>query len=224
MSKRAIALQLIGYAALLALIYTWLGIADRSIWQVLLSLLLGAAIVFGTVWLFGAALAAPARFELRRLPKLILWLLVAAALIIGATWLAGYRPTAGAKLAARLTLWFRHPVKPQLMGSVYVTFLWIAGAAAVLAVLPFASGAAEGLYRGAASALRERRYWLGCALAVLAGVWLPRLLAGWVPKAQSLNGQFASMLIRLGLAYVIAVAAWLALARLARFYRSAATR
>ena len=60
------------------------------------------------------------------------------------------------------------------------------------------------------------RYWLGSALLVLAGYWLPGLLIGWVPKFQSFGAQTASMIVRFALAYAIALAAWLAIAALAR--------
>ena len=103
-------------------------------------------------------------------------------------------------------------VKPQTMGTLYAVLLWIAGAAGVLALLPRAVQARPTL-----------RYWIGSALLLLAGIWLPGLIVGWVPKFTSFGAQTASMIVRFALAYAIALAAWLAITALARGPRSAAT-
>ena len=66
---------------LLALVYGWLGIADRSAWQVLLSGLLGLAIVFGAVWLIASALAAKP-VSPRRVPGFLIWIASSAILLI----------------------------------------------------------------------------------------------------------------------------------------------
>ena len=92
--RKKIAIQAGGYLVLLALVYGWLGIADRSAWQVLLSGLLGLAIVFGAVWLIASALAAEP-LSLRRLPRFLIWIAAAAAVIACCVWLAGYRPRGG---------------------------------------------------------------------------------------------------------------------------------
>jgi hypothetical protein len=202
--RRAVAIQACGYLVLLALVYGWLGIADRSTWQVLLSGLLGLAIVFGAAWLIASALAA-GPLSLRRLPRFLICIVAAAAVIACCVWLAGYRPRVGLSAASHLTLWLRRPVKPQMMGVLYVGLLWIAATAGVLALLPLAVKARPTL-----------RYWLSSALLVLAGIWLPGLLIGWVPKFQSFGAQTASMILRFALAYAIALAAWLSITTLAR--------
>jgi len=210
-----------GYLLLLALLYEWLGIGDRSTAQVLLSGLLGAAILLGAVWLLGHALA-PA-LSLRRWPVFLAWVVVLALAVGGAIWLAGYRSRVGLSVASHLTLWFRRPVKPQSMASLYGALVCIVGTAVVLALLPLASAAAEGARQGARSALRQWRYWAGCAVMIAAGYWLPGLLLGWVPKFSGFGAQTASLIVRFSLAYVIALAAWLEIAWLARCFRSAAT-
>jgi hypothetical protein len=209
--RRTVAIQAVGYLVLLALVYGWLGIADRSTWQVLFSGLLGLAILFGAVWLIASALAAEP-LSLRRLPQFLIWIAAAAAVITCSVWLAGYRPRVGLSVASHLTLWFRRPVKPQPMGTLYLGLLWIAGAAGVLALLPLAVNARPTL-----------RYWLSAGVLVFAGVWLPVLLVGWVPKFQSFAAQTASLIVRFALAYTIALAAWLAIAALARRSPSATT-
>jgi hypothetical protein len=202
--RKTVAIQAFGYLVLLALVYGWLGIADGSVWQVLLSAVLALAIVFGGVWLTASALAAEP-LSPRSLPRFLIWIAAAAAVIACCVWLAGYGPRVGFSVASHLTLWFRRPVKPQTMGSLYVGLLWIAGAAGVLALLP-----------AAVKSRPTRKYWVSSALLVLAGIWLPRLLVGWVPKFQGFGAQTASMILRFGLAYAIALAAWLSIAALAR--------
>ena len=202
--RKTVAIQAGGYLLLLALIYEWLGIADRSVWQVLLSGLLGLAIVCGAVWLIARAVVAPSR-------KSLLWLLAAAAAVVCCVWLAGYQPRVGLRVASQLTQWFRKPVKPQTMSSLYVAMLWMTGITAVLALLPRASQAPQ--------ALRQWRYWAMGAVLVAAGFILPTVLIGWVPKFQSFGAQTASMIVRLALAYAIALAAWLAIASLPRRIR-----
>jgi hypothetical protein len=212
MVKRLL-IQAGGYLALAALIYEWLGIADRSVWQVLLSAVLGLGILFGAVWLIGSALAGSAGFPLRRMARVALWVAAIAAVVGFAMWLGSYRARAGLSVASHLTLWFRHPVKPQSMGAVYFTLVWIAGIAGVLALLPFAGRAASGA--GAGRAWRDWRYWAPCAVLVAAGYWLPGLLVAWVPGFKGFGMQTASLLVRFAVAYAIALAAWLGIARFA---------
>src|SRR5260370_28245620 len=99
--RRIVAIQAFGYLVLLALAYGWLGIGDRSMGQVLLSALLGLAIVFGAVWLIASALAAEP-LSLRSLPRFLLWIAAAVAVIACCVWLAGYRPRVGLSVASHL--------------------------------------------------------------------------------------------------------------------------
>ena len=201
--RKAVAIQAAGYLVLLALIYEWFGIADRSAWQLLLSVVLGVAIVSGAAWLIASALAPP------RIVQCLIWIAAVAAVIACCVWLAGYKPRVGLNVASHLTLWFRRPVKPQTMASIYSWLLWIAGAAGVLAILPLA-----------VKARPTRRYWITAALLAFAGLLLPGLLVGWVPKFQSFGAQTASMIVRFALAYAIALSAWLSIAAAARRSRS----
>ena len=221
MRAKFMAIQAVGYVVLLGLIYEWLGIGDRSGGQVLLSAALGAAIVLIALWLIGKAL--DHQFKLRRLPRFLFWMIVVAAAIGACLWLGTYRAKAGLSVASHLTLWFRRPVKPQTMGTIYAALVWMAGIAAVLALLPFASAAAEGARRRVRDELRQWRYWVGCAAMLAAGYFLPGWLIGWVPKFSGFGAQTASWIVRFSLAYVIALAAWLEIAWLARRFRSAAT-
>jgi len=56
------------------------------------------------------------------------------------------------------------------------------------------------------------RYWLACALLVLAGICLPGRLIWWILPLHGLFLETLSMLVRFSLAYLLAVTAWLTLA------------
>jgi hypothetical protein len=209
---RAVAIQAVGYLALLALVYGWFGIVESNAWQLMLSVLLGLVILFVAVWLIASALAAPELVSLRRLGGCLVWFGAVAAVIFLCVWLAGYRPRVGLSVASHLTLWFRRPVKPQTVGTIYVRLLRIAGTAGVLVILPFT-----------VKARPTRRYWMRSAPTAAAGFLLSMRLISWVPAFQSFGAQTASMIVRFGLAYAIALAAWLVIASAARRSRSAAT-
>ena len=104
--------------------------------------------------------------------------------------------------------WLAGRVKPA-----YAALPWIAAAVLVLGLLPPASGSA--------GALRRWNYWIAAAGLAAAGVLLPWLLVRWVPKLQGFGAQTASMAVRFGLAYAIALAAWLSIASLPRRTRHA---
>jgi hypothetical protein len=203
--RKAVAIQAAGYVALLALIYEWLGIADRSVWQLFLSVILGLVIVFGAVWLIASALEGTPMPPLRQIGSLLGWIGIAAAIVLCCVWLAGYRPNVGLSVGSRLTLWFRRPVAPQTIGTIYFWLVWIAGTAGVLTVLPLAVKARPG-----------RRYWITSGLLAIIGIALPALLIRWVPKFESFGVQTASMILRFGLAYAVALSAWLLIAKAAR--------
>lgn len=62
--------------------------------------------------------------------------------------------------------------------------------------------------RAALKTLIRWQYWTALAVLVVIGVWIPQLLAGWVPF-KKLGPETASLIARLGAAYVVAVLAWL---------------
>ena len=186
-----ILIHLVGNAALVVLFYLWLGLADRTAGDLVISAVLLLLIVFGAFWLYGVTLAAfhapagPLVFfqGLRRLPKFAPW-----GLLIGAV------------VAAVVWLWPQFP-------------FWLVGAVAVLAILPLASQAAGGGFTGRAAVkiLGSPQYWLAGILAVVLGLYLPKLLLGWVPETTGLLMQSISLVFRSGLAALLAVISWLAL-------------
>ena len=220
--RRALIIQAGGYLLLGLAFYEWLAIPDRAIWQLLITAVTGAAILFAALWLIGNALILPAPFSWRRMPKLALWVLAATAIVEVAMWLADMR--LGVSLAASsLTLLLRRPVRPATMGSLFLVLLWIAATWLVLAVLPFAAAAAAGGSVKIGQVVRHWRYFTASAIITVALLKLPAMLVGWVPEPASLFLQTLSMVLRFTLAYALALGGWLALGAQARRFRSATT-
>jgi hypothetical protein len=83
-------------------------------------------------------------------------------------------------------------------------------------LLPFAAGAAaHGFSSQALSAgahtLRRLAYWVWLGILELPGVLLPTLLLDWSPRG-TLRLEMTSLFLRLGFAWLLAVAAWLMIA------------
>jgi hypothetical protein len=219
--KKLLGAHLVGNALLLWAVYALLGMGDQTVWQLVISALLALVVLFAAVWLHGTALAAfhrvgqaPGLLPLRRLPKLLPWVLLAAALLALAVWLAGYGPRVAVYLSSRFTLWLRTPVSPQKIEWVYPALLRSLCLIGWLMLLPLASQAAGGGFskRRALEMAAAWRYWLACALLVLAGIYLPGRLIWWILPVQGLFLEMLSMLVRFSLAYLLAVTAWLTLA------------
>lgn len=220
--KKLAVTLLLGNALLAVAAYAWLWVPDETVIEVGLSMLLALAVVLAVVWLNGAALAAfhteagplPLRLALRRLPRFLLWVVVVAAITVAAAWLAGSAGKISQYLASWLTLRLRRPVSPERVEWLYGSLLRGAWCAAVLALVPLASQAAGGGFsaRAALRTIARPRYWLACALLALAGLYVPGKLVSWTPEFGALSFQAGSIGLRLGLAYLLAVTAWLVLA------------
>ncbi len=231
--RKLLAAHWLGNAVLIGLAYGWLWISEASALEVVWSAVVLAAGVFGALWLHATALAAfhaeagplPVRLALRRLPRFLPWAAVLAGVIAATVWLSGYAPKVTEYLSSLLTLRLRKPVSPEQVAWVYPALLRGACAVVVLALLPLASQAAGGGFsRRAGLAVAARpRYWLACAVLVLAGLYVPGRLMGWTPSFESLIVQAASMAVRVGLAYLLAVTTWLTLAAIIGLFGRAAT-
>jgi hypothetical protein len=220
--KKLLWVYLLGNAVLIALAYGWLWIGEETVLEVLFSAVLALAVIGGALWLHATALAAfhaeagplPVGLAWRRLPRFLPWAALAVVGVALAVWLSGYAPKVTPWLASLFTLRLRTPVSPQQVDWIYPALLRGLGVVAVLALLPLASQAAGGGFsKGDALQLAARpRYWLACAVLVLAGLYLPGRLVGWIPSFESLAAQAASLAVRFGLAYLLAATGALTLA------------
>jgi hypothetical protein len=217
------ALQAVATLALLALGYWWLTWPDEKLWQVVASLLIAIVMAFFSLWMqctvFGAFYSAPDGLRLRRslrsLPAYALWKIVFG--IIELALLAFYWN--GERYAVRLAQILH--LSPRTVTSTLDWGTWGVIWVLVPAVLlPIGSRVARDGFtalRGAElqnelGALRKLRYWLGLAVVLLTGVYLPYRLIHWVPNRATLTGELWSAAVRLSAAYLLAVTAlvWLA--------------
>jgi hypothetical protein len=58
---------------------------------------------------------------------------------------------------------------------------------------------------------RRWPYWLAAGALLLAAVWVPLRLLDWIPKANGFGAEAASFAVRIGIGYLLFVAALLAL-------------
>jgi hypothetical protein len=188
--------NLTGNAFLLFLFYTWLWAPDRPALDLAVSAAYMLIAGFCVLWLHATTLASfhsnvpetPFLPALRRFPRYLPWAAAMAAVVALFVWL----------------------------GSAVSFLLWVIGVAAVLVLLPLASQAAgEGFSRDSAiRVVTSEQYWLGGTLLLIAGLYLPWMLAGWSPQVTGLLARTVETGARLGAAYVLMVVSWLTLAAL----------
>lgn len=214
-------LNVLGYAILLVGALGWLWIPDSHLWEFVLSVISGPAIVLIALWLLMVTMERwntgsdirPVRL-LRHLPGFLLWVLVAFGIcaLIGIAndrqyQIAGY-------LASRPSESARHFFTYQrILSWVNIATMAITYYLLPIVLLPLASEtAAHGLkgihWRRYGKVLRSGRLWLVQIAVVVVGVWLPVLLIGWIP-GKRLGTQVLSVGLRLGVAYLLAVGAML---------------
>lgn len=170
-----------GYPLVMWLVWIWLGVAERDPGDLILSVVLGVAIVAGLtglVWIvFGGSLPRSLGFVLS---------------ILLLTMLMSLLPSSGPKLRS---------IYPWAVRAGTLVLMAILLALVLL---------------GTTTMFRRWQYWLAwCALAV--GVYaIPSWLVGWVPQLTSMTAQTTSMVVRFGLAYLIALGTLTAFARYVR--------
>jgi len=222
--RRLCLVHLAANALLLWLGYEWLGVGESTIPRLLWSAVFALAILSMACWLHGATFAyfrmpdgsritAAFRAALQcLLPLLLVAIGIMALYALLARW-ADYSPQPALKLASYLTLKFRKPVKPATVMAGFNLALWLVRWVLLpLVLLPMASAIATRGWRGFAEVGWCGRAWLLAPVFLLAGLWLPFVLLGWVPRMGPFWLQMASFLVRIGLAYLLFVAAAIALA------------
>ncbi len=193
------ALQLVGNATLMGLAWFWLSLSEASVWNLIASALIAVMVVVGALWLHGTTLAAfrrrfglpPFLAMLRRVPALLVW----AAAACGVVWLC-----------------VRYVHAPK---ATWVP--WALAVAGVLLLLPLASAMAEegfrALGRGASwRPLVRWEFYVGVAVLLVVGVYVPYKLIWWIPTVQGVAAQSVSLGVRFLAAYLLAITAWMVMA------------
>ena len=207
--RRLVLVHLVGNALLLLLGYEWLGVGESTVPRLLWSAVLALAILTGFCALHGATFAYFRGAKLRANFVPLVVLAIGAIVLYALVWkLADYSPQPALTLASYLTLKFRKPVRPATVQSVFNVALWLVRWVLLpLVLLPVASGVAARGWRGFGEWSWRGRGWLLAPVLLLCGLWLPFVLLGWVPHVGGFWLEMASFVVRIGVAYLLFVAA-----------------
>jgi hypothetical protein len=220
--KRLWLIQAIGNALLFWAAFAWLGLRDAKTSQLVETVIFGLLILIPWLWLQDGTLSYCAdrskglwptfRRSLATLALFSAVVIVFAAVFWALGKLEGPLTDAGQRTASWLTFHFRKPVKPQTWIRAYLAVLWgVRWIVLPVLMLPLASGVAHAGVRGFRIGAR-RVFWLQYLIALLIGFWVPTLLTHWVPGLTGTVPQILSFALRFGVAYVLIISSWLALA------------
>jgi hypothetical protein len=185
--KKMWLLQFVANALILFAFYEWLGIRDSRASQLILSFVLGLAIVAGTVFLHSRTFhLTPFRFAaLLGIFLLICWGLMALPLDKWGLW-----------TASTLTLKLRKPVKPEWMFQIFddirIVIQWI-----VVPLLLLQN--------------RSAKFWIQYIAIVIGAFFIPAFLIHWNPKPDGTILQVTSFVLRFGAAYCLMTTGFAAL-------------
>lgn len=188
--RRIWLLQFIANALIIFAFYQWLGVRDSRISQLIISFVLGVAIIAGTVFLHSRTFhIKPVRFAVILLTFLVI------------CWGFSMLPLDkwGLWLASTLTVKSRKPVKPEtviaVLNYVQLFLQWI--------VVPLLL-----LQR------RSPKFWLQYTGVFLGAFFIPSLVIHWTPKLTGTALQVISFVLRFGLAYCLVTTGFVAFWRL----------
>jgi hypothetical protein len=228
-SKRVWLAHVVANALLMIAFFFWTRIPEETGWQFALTAVCGLAIGFVTLWLHCATFAyfspasdrcfrASLRGSVARIPAFLAWTVIFCLVLwlIGQLW--NYDEQIGGWARHSLPSFLRRHVTPRSLFSVsgWLTwflrfFLW------PILFLPVGAQVAMKSFRGFFNAvafrpLRKVRFWFAYLICFLIGAYVPYTLAWMVPrKPSSLNEETWSMILRLGVGYLLLVTAWVVL-------------
>lgn len=188
--KKMWLIQFVANALIAIAFYEWLGVRDSRASQLILSLVLGLAIVAGTVFLHSRTFhIGPVHFGV----ILLIFLLVC--------WGLNELPLDqwGLWIASSLTFSSRKPVKPDtVVGVLKYLILFLQWILVPLLLLHE----------------KSPKFWLQFTAIVILGFFLPSLLIHWTPKLTGTALQVTSFVLRFGIAYCLVTTAFTAIWRL----------
>lgn len=215
--RSLVATHLAGNALLLGLGYYWLGVGEGRAATLLWGALVALMMLALACWLHGAtcvffamdrrALIPAFRTAGRRLGPLVAAVIGVLVIYLLLAQCAESSAKPAFSIASWLTLTFRKPVKPASVQSVFDVLFWMVRWMVVpVLALPLLSRIVTGLRRP-----RKLLYWVEVPVLLVCGLWLPLWLTAWSPQLGSFGLQLLSLVLRLVIAYLLFVAAWLAL-------------
>lgn len=227
--KRVWLVHLFTNALLMAGFFYWTRIPEATGWQFAFTVVFGLIIAFVAVWLHSATFLyfradsrhrfrASLRKSIIHIPAFLLWLLIFGFVLWRIGTLSNYDQQIGGWVRHVLPSFLRRRITMRglFAASHWLTwflycFLW------PILFLPFGGQAAAKNLRGTVNAVAlrpvcELRFWLAYLVCFVVGAYVPYRLAWMVPtKPSPLNTQTISMVVRLGLGYLLLVTAWVVL-------------
>lgn len=223
-------LNLIGNAVLLGAVYSWLTMPDAHGWQVAVSALDGALVIFFGLWLRTGTFAyfrvaefrdnatvwRAFRHALRHLVALAVWAVCLAAIAWFLISLRRYTPQFGVWFWQKSPSFLRFGTPKEVFHTadrVLWFLLWVLVPAVWLPIATTVAAAGLRVKRMVRSlrVLRRPAYWLRFCVLMLVAVYVPYRLVWWIPDLSDLRKQAWSMGLRFFVAYVILISAWIAL-------------
>ena len=220
--------QWVGNFLLMLLAAGWLQIPDSHTWQFAFSMLSGALLVVGFLWLYVATFRYLRRCALRP-PWWLSCLLLTGFIVV---WWLLLQPIAAGRVHEALFAGYWNSQSPSWLRyhlgysslvawqeRIYdcVQYL-LAGLLLPLAVETCACGVAG--FRHATRVYRHWLYWLSVLICGFGGSAITWALADWTPDA-GLVGQTVSVLGRLGIAYSLDILLWCFVLALIAYYLEA---
>jgi hypothetical protein len=222
------AVHLVANALLLWLGYYWLGIGESRTTSLLWSAVVALVLVSLSCWLHGATFAyfagqpvgqvtdLPTAFRsaLRNLLAILTALLLVLLLYFLLSRWSDHSTQPAFNISSWLTLKFRKPVRPNSVFRFFRAVTWLVRWVVLpVILLPWVAAVSSQGWSGLRHRIaKTRRYWLQAPVLLLLALWVPFVLLDWVPYTGKFAIEMASFAIRLLVAYLLFVAAWLALA------------
>jgi hypothetical protein len=229
-NPKLVALHFVVNAALLTAASFWLLIPEAHVWQLLLAAFSALLILFVFLWLHSGTLAyaadpAPEKFRAAFSIKIgrLLWFLLGFGILFWCVRTVDGWSDSVEQVSGYIYSSAPHWLRPTSGDSGYTVALGYLFSIVQWYLLPcvflpvIAARVAGGSALRGLRALGQWKYWLGMAVTSALGVWVTSLIVGWTP-GRHVSEQTVSLVIRLGLAYAIATAAWLATAGLVGYF------
>ncbi len=208
--------HLVGNALLLLLGYYWLGLGESDGVHLALSAVVILLFALGALWLHGASfvvfrensVGVAAGRALRNLVPLFL-LSVVVMLIYWA--LRHFYYSFGHEaftIGSYSTMKLRRPVEPTRVLQAFHIFIWVLQWLVVpVLALPLAAEVANQGWAGFRGAAFQRSkkvlFWVEAGVLLLAAIYLPWHLYYWIPKMPNFSMEVVSVVVRVGVGYLI---------------------
>ena len=222
-----VSLQWIGNLCAILLAFAWLQIPDSHAWQFILSMLFGALIVVGFLWLHATTYrrmyrrAAPVALPVQVLVLAVcvtLWVALSRPIGAGrdaAGLFAGY---ANSQLSPHLRSFFSFARLVRWQDHLYdLAQLLFAALFIPVAMEAVSSGVHIVTFKRAGRVYLHWSYWIVAVVSGIVGMQVTAALVGWTP-GRGIVWESISVLARVGAAYTFDILLWCLVLALTAFY------